>query len=130
MSTNLSWMAENSLVKPIIIKGIYSILVYLLFMYDFLIFANGGVKEIEKIMKLFDRYEKASGQVMNKSMTKIFLGGMSLSRKIAITRESGVCLATLPEKYLGIKLITRRVNRAAITNVVDDLLEKLSTYKC
>lgn len=41
----------------------------------------------------------------------------------------GISLANLPEKYLGVKLITGRVTREVVSNIVDTLIEKLSRYK-
>lgn len=129
LSANLSWMVDKNIIKPMIRKGGYRSPIHLLFTDDIFVFTNGGMKGIRKIMELFDRYRRASGQVMNKAKTKIFLGKISLSRMVANIRETEFCLAELPEKYLGIRIIYGRVNKAAIANVVDDLSEKLSTYK-
>lgn len=70
-------------------------------------------------MKLLERYERMSGQVVNKCKTRLFLGGMSFSRKVAITTETGISLAQVPEKYLGVNLIEGRVTRGSVANVVD-----------
>lgn len=54
---------------------------------------------------------------------------MSLSRKVAITSEIEIDLAKLPEKYLGIKLVRGRVIRNVVSDVEDNIPEKLSKYK-
>lgn len=54
---------------------------------------------------------------------------MPLLRKRAISEEMGIALANLPEKYLGVKLISGRVTRASVSNVVDVINRKLNNYK-
>lgn len=79
---------------------------------------------MRKIMKLLSRYEKTSGQVVNKMKTKLFLGGMSYTRKVAISAEIGIRVANLPKKYMKVKIVSRRVNREVVSNVVDNLSTK------
>lgn len=81
---------------------------------------------MRKLMKLLDRYEKALGQVVNKTKTKLFLGGMTFARKVSISEEIGISVANLPEKYLGIKIVSGRLNKQAVSNVVDSLSRKLT----
>lgn len=100
-----------------------------MFADDIIIFTNGEIKGVRNILALLERYQNASGQVFNKAKTRIFHGCMPLSRKIAITTEIGINVAQLPEKYLGVQLITCRVTRASVANVVDKISRRLDSYK-
>lgn len=55
-----------------------------------MIFADGHIIGTTKVMELLGRYEKTSGQVMNKMKTKSFLRAMSYTRRVAIIEEFGV----------------------------------------
>lgn len=129
LSRNLTMLKDSRQVKPIISGNGYQCPLHLLFADDIIIFANGQIRGIRRILKILERYEKASGQVVNKEKTKLFLGGMSFSRKVAISKETGLSLAELPEKYLGVPFITGKVTRASVANVVDNLSDKLNRYK-
>lgn len=103
LSTNLARLVASNSVRPMIAKGSYKIPLRLLFVDDIVIFANGNMRGNRNILELLDTYEKASEQVVSKAKIKLFLGAMSYSRKIAITRECGFSVAQLPERYLGVK---------------------------
>lgn len=96
------------------------------FVESFGICLAGLIRGMHKLMKLLDRYEKAPGQVVNKSKTKLFLGGMTFARKVTISEEIGISVANLLEKYLGIKIVSGRVNKQAVSNMVDSLSRKLT----
>lgn len=51
---------------------------------------------------------------------------MTLARRVAISKEIGFLVANLPEGYLGIKIVKGRVNKEAVSNVIDSLSRKLS----
>lgn len=73
LSVNLTWLVQNKKLKPMISCPRYQSPSHLLFTDDILLFANGGIKGIRNIMELLLRYQRALGQVMNKTKTKIFL---------------------------------------------------------
>lgn len=96
-------------------------LTHLLFVDDILLFPNGDIKCIRRIVELLDKYGKGLRQVVNMEKTKMFLGRRSFSRKVMIAEESNMKLANLPVKYLGVTLISGRITREAVANVVDTI---------
>lgn len=54
---------------------------------------------------------------------------MAYTRERAITKDIGIMIADLPKKYLGVKLVIRRVTKEVVLNVVDLLTDKLNHYR-
>ncbi|KAF9612720.1 hypothetical protein IFM89_003262 [Coptis chinensis] len=69
-----------------------------------MIFANGEVRGLKKVAKLLQKYKEAAGQDTNKSKCNLFMGGITLGRRRAITQELGVEEGALPETYLGVPI--------------------------
>lgn len=95
LHTNLMDLVKNGRAKPMICSTNYQSLIHLLFANDIMIFANGRIRCIKSILELLQKYKNTSGQVMNKTKTKIFLGAMPWTQKVTITKN----LASIIQSY-------------------------------
>ncbi|XP_026419533.1 uncharacterized protein LOC113315472 [Papaver somniferum] len=59
-------------------------------------------KNIQKLMKLLEEYQKSSGEVINRSKSKLFVDGTTAARTMQIKIMMQMEVSTLPDKYLGV----------------------------
>ncbi|XP_026399812.1 uncharacterized protein LOC113295699 [Papaver somniferum] len=75
---------------------------------DVFIFCNGGKKSVQNLLKLLEEYQDSSGQVINKSKSKLFVDGTSTARTLQIKEIMQMEVNCLPDKYLGVILHSGR----------------------
>ncbi|KAF9624980.1 hypothetical protein IFM89_016800 [Coptis chinensis] len=51
-----------------------------------------------------ERYQASSGQIINKTKSKMFLGGMTQERQEHLHQMLNIQIGALPEKFLGVPL--------------------------
>ncbi|XP_026459018.1 uncharacterized protein LOC113359635 [Papaver somniferum] len=111
----------------VITNGIHP--THMFFADDVFIFCNGAKKSIENLMKLLESYQLSSGQVINKSKSKLFIDGTTEERKRYIQNLIQMDLSTLPYKYLGVILHSGRVRISTIWPMVELMQKKLAYWK-
>ena len=85
-------------------------LTHLCFANDLLIFTKGNIESIvgvQKILKLFYTY---SGMQLNCEKSEFFYSGMNRSLVEQIQTTTGFKCGTLPVRYLGVPLVTKRLS--------------------
>ncbi|XP_026433635.1 uncharacterized protein LOC113331064 [Papaver somniferum] len=87
---------------------------------------EGNMNSLRSLVKLLDSYQQASGQRVCREKSKIYFGGGSLSRRHTIAAFLGMEVTHFPDRYLGVKVMPGAVRYHHISNVVDQLKEKLS----
>ncbi|XP_026383989.1 uncharacterized protein LOC113279508 [Papaver somniferum] len=86
-------------------------------------------KSIQNLMKLLEVYQKNSGQLINKSKSKLFVDGTTAARTMQIKELIQMEVSSLPDKYLGVILQAGRVKISTIWPMVELLQKKLATWK-
>ncbi|PKU78425.1 integrator complex subunit 11 [Dendrobium catenatum] len=73
---------------------------HLSFADDFILFANGFIKNIKLLMKLLSKFHKCSGLKVSKDKSNFFVGNsINQNRILAIQRVCGFQFKNLPIKY-------------------------------
>ncbi|XP_026459411.1 uncharacterized protein LOC113360077 [Papaver somniferum] len=128
LSRNISKMVAEGKISPIVIRNeIHPS--HMFFVDDVFIFCNGAKKSIQNIMKLLEEYQKSSGQVINKSKSKLFMDGTTAARTMQIKEMVQMKVSTLPNKYLGVILQYGRVKISTVWPMVELMQKKLATWK-
>jgi hypothetical protein len=87
---------------------------HLFFADDSLLFCKANMVEWEGLHQILERYEKASGQRLNKEKTSIFLVAIPrLLSRDQILSAAGVPATNCLEKYLGLPAMVGRSRRLA-----------------
>ncbi|XP_026416501.1 uncharacterized protein LOC113311934 [Papaver somniferum] len=120
-------VAEGLIIPMIVRKGIHP--THLFFADDVFLLCNRAKKSITNLMKLLDDYQKGSGQIINKTKSKIFIDGNSVIRKNQIKEILQMELSTFPDKYLGVILSPGRVKVSTVWLMVELIQIKLAAWK-
>ncbi|XP_039070165.1 uncharacterized protein LOC120216981 [Hibiscus syriacus] len=96
-------------------------LTYLSFADDLLIFCKGNVNSVVGVLSVLDQFQPFSGLKFNSSKSELFVAGIPISIIDIIKRVSGFKIGPLLVKYLGIPLVSHKLNdkdcEALITNI-------------
>ncbi|XP_026396126.1 uncharacterized protein LOC113290759 [Papaver somniferum] len=128
LSRNISKLVTEGKISPIVIRnGIHP--THMFFADDVFIFCNGAKKNIMNLMKLLEEYQKISGQVINKSKSKLFVDGTTTASIMQIKEMVQIEVITLPDKYLGVILQSGGVKISTIWPMVEIIQKKLAVSK-
>ncbi|XP_026398977.1 uncharacterized protein LOC113294818 [Papaver somniferum] len=86
-------------------------------------------KCMQYLLKLLEDYQKSSGQIINKSKSKIFIDGTTELRKTVIQDLMQMQRSEFPDKYLGVILSAGRVKSSMVWPMVEMLQGKLDAWK-
>ncbi|XP_026378213.1 uncharacterized protein LOC113272615 [Papaver somniferum] len=111
----------------VIRKGVHP--THLFFTDDVFIFCNGAKKSVEHLMMLLDKYQKGSGQVINKAKSKLLIDGTNAVRKNQIKEFMQMELSDFPDKYLGVILSHGRVKVSTVWPMVEMIQKELVSWK-
>ncbi|XP_026428863.1 uncharacterized protein LOC113324790 [Papaver somniferum] len=101
---------------------------HLIFADDIFIFCNGNKKTLQNLMELLDKYQKASGQMVNKAKSKCFVGGVSDLRRNEIANALQMELSVFPDKYLEVILNPGRVKTHQVWGTVEMMQHMLARW--
>lgn len=69
---------------------------------DVIVFCNASLPTVQAIMKVFEDYGAASGQLVNKTKSHIVLGVIAQQRQQQLNDATGMNVMGLPFDYLGV----------------------------
>lgn len=95
---------------------------HLMFADDVMVFFDGGSSSLHGISEALDDFASWSGLHVNRDKTHLYLAGLDQCESNTIARY-GFPLGSLPIRYLGLPLMSRKLRIAEY----EPLLEKLST---
>ena len=103
---------------------------HLFFSDDSLIFCKATLSNCDSLQRIFQVYEKASGQQLNHPKTSLFFS-TNTSREIQeeIKIRFGAQVIKQHEKYLGLPSLVGRNKRASFNDIKDKLSKKLAGWK-
>ncbi|XP_026434581.1 uncharacterized protein LOC113332120 [Papaver somniferum] len=102
---------------------------HLFFDDDIMIFCKGNMKSLRNLVDLLGLYQRASGQTISREKSKLYYGGGSLRRRDTIADFLGMPIATLPDRYLGVKVMPGAVKYHHIAYVVEKIENQLAGWK-
>ena len=103
---------------------------HLLFPDDCIVFCKASVDEGRKITKILEKYEKESGQKLNKEKTSLFFS-KNMIREVqeAVKDMFGAEIILQHERYLGLPPLVGRGKRKAFNRIKDQVRRKIACWK-
>ena len=100
------------------------------FTNDSLIFCKATLSDCDTLQQIFQVYEKALGQQLNRAKTSLFFS-TNTSRDVQeeIKVRFGAQVIKQHEKYLGLPSLVGRKKRASFNDIKDKLSKKLAGWK-
>lgn len=92
---------------------------------DVLLFSRGDEVSIRLMMQKFRQFSDATGHEVNPAKCKIYFGGIAEHINQTIATEIRYGIGTLPFKYLGVPLSTRKLTINQCQPIIDRMLEKI-----
>ncbi|KAL6512997.1 hypothetical protein OROHE_019787 [Orobanche hederae] len=98
---------------------------HLSFEDDLLLFSKGTMKSISSMLQAFDNFSLTSGLQANLDKSEIYFAGITEVKRRDITTAVGLREGSLPFKYLGVPLSSKRLSIAQFQPLFDKLLGKI-----
>ncbi|KAL2901530.1 hypothetical protein RDABS01_026612 [Bienertia sinuspersici] len=89
---------------------------------------RGDKHSIEKILQGFNAFSKVSGLKANNSKTEVYACGMEEEELQQIIRDSGYKRGSLPFKYLGVPICSRRIGVGQCEKLVEAMTARIKTW--
>ena len=103
---------------------------HLFFANDSLIFCKATILECDSLQCIFQHYENASGQQLNRAKTSLFFSTNTFWEvQEEIKERFGAQVIKQHEKYLGLPSLMRRNKKASFSDIKDKLSKKLAGWK-
>jgi len=109
-------------------RGI-SLPTHILYADDIFICCASTRKNIRCLLRMFNCYSEASGQLVNFDKSKLFRGAMMPARARSLARLSGFSLGVIPFQYLGFPIFQGKPKRIHFQAIVDRIKVKLASWK-
>ncbi|XP_026398770.1 uncharacterized protein LOC113294598 [Papaver somniferum] len=127
LSRNIHKLVQDKKVQPMVIRnGIHP--THLFFVDDIFLFCNGNMRSINHLKRLLLEYQEATGQIINTSKSRCFVGGTSSVRKRQIVDFFHIDISHFPDKYLGMMLVQGKVKSSHLWNLIEYMHHRLSTW--
>lgn len=81
---------------------------HLMFADDVMVFFDGSCSSLQSISDTMNLFGSWSGLRMNSGKTQLFCAGLDQSESLAI-QNSGFAIGSLPIRYLGLPLVSRKL---------------------
>ena len=101
---------------------------HLCFADDLLIFAKGNLELIMGIQNVLRKFYSFSELQLNCEKSEIFYTGISNELMGKIKQETGFKIRSLPVRYLGVPLITRRLGAKDCDTLVDKITARIKSW--
>ena len=101
-------------------------LTHLCFVANLLIFAKGNLKSIIGVHNVMKKFYFLSGLQLNCAKSEIFSTGITRNMLGEIHNETWFKIGTLPVRYLGVPLVTRRLTTKDCAPLVDRIVARIT----
>lgn len=101
---------------------------HLSFADDIMVFTDGKIRSIDSITEVFDYFAKISGLKINMEKSTIYLAGISEERRTAMELKYSIQLGTLPVRYLGLPLLTKRMTAVDYKPLLNRIKSRISSW--
>ncbi|XP_058733186.1 uncharacterized protein LOC131604785 [Vicia villosa] len=100
-------------------------LTHLTFADDVLLFSRGDYQSIELLLTAFREFSESTGLVVNPHKCKMFCSGMDEDTVKRIKSLSGFSSGSLPVRYLGIPLTSKKLSIAQYLPLIERIVGKI-----
>ncbi|XP_058749947.1 uncharacterized protein LOC131622956, partial [Vicia villosa] len=103
-------------------------IINLSFADDLLLFAKADLKSISILMEAFKRFAKSTGLTANMQKCKIYYGNVDIPTKALISHIIEFTEGSLPFRYLGIPLSSKKLSTANCLALVEKMTGKVKKW--
>ncbi|XP_039049215.1 uncharacterized protein LOC120190158 [Hibiscus syriacus] len=103
-------------------------LTHLCFADDLLVFYKGSMDSIIGVQAVLDVFYTMSGLRLNASKCELFPVGISAQQCVSIRNITGFKLGSLPVRYLGVPLVSRKLTVKDCRSLIDKIKAKLNLW--
>lgn len=104
-------------------------LTHLCFADDLLVLSHGSANSVKVIKDTLTEFSKCSGLIPNMGKSTVFFGNLNGVEKQRILDIVPFKIGTLPMKYLGVPLITKRLGINECKELVEKVKAKVKDWK-
>lgn len=109
-------------------KCVESKLTHLCFADDLLIFTEGSLGSVKGVLDIVRSFESKSGLALSITKTNFFTSGLPSDEIEQIKTETGLSHASLPIRYLGIPLVTKKLTMSDCEPLILSVKAKLNSW--
>ena len=116
--------------KPISLSKGGPKLSHICFADDLILFAEASVSQVQVIRKVLEKFCVASGQKVSLEKSKFFFSD-NVSRNLGklISDSSGIASTRDLEKYLGMPVLQKRINKDTFGDILEKMNSRLAGWK-
>ncbi|KAG7580838.1 Reverse transcriptase domain [Arabidopsis suecica] len=103
-------------------------LTHLSFADDLMILSDGKVRSVEGIVEVFNEFAACSGLKISMEKSTVYLAGVTDSTYQAIVDRFPFEVGTLPVRYLGLPLVTKRLSSADYLPLIEQIKKKIGSW--
>lgn len=103
-------------------------LTHLAFADDLLIFLEGSEASLEGVLRILNDFEQMSGLAVNIAKTSLFHSGMDEAELLSIKQKYDLSPGTLPIRYLGLPLHSRKLSVGDCDPLICQVKKKLNGW--
>lgn len=103
-------------------------LTHLCFADDLLIFMDGSLESVQAVLQVLREFELRSGLAVSMHKTSFFASGLTAMETDAIQASTGMPLGSLPVRYLGVPLCTKKLSLLNCEVLLQKIKRKFSSW--
>ena len=103
-------------------------LTHLCFADDLLIFMDGSIDSVQNVLQVLKEFEFRSGLAVSVQKSSFYASGLSQQEIDAIKASTGMPNGTLPVRYLGVPLCTKKLTIANCEFLIQQVKAKFSSW--
>jgi hypothetical protein len=103
-------------------------IINLSFADDLLIFTRGDKKYVELVMAKLQTFSRSTGLYVNPSKCRVYYGGVEDHVKVSIRQTTSFADGSLPFRYLGVPLTSKKLSIHHYMPLVDHIVECIHNW--
>lgn len=101
---------------------------HLCFADDLLIFCDGSLRSVKNVLEVLENFKELSGLSVSISKTCFFACGVKQPEIEQILSQCGLSQGTLPIRYLGVPLCTKKLTLANCEPLIQQVKSKINSW--
>ena len=103
-------------------------LTHLSFADDLLIFIDGLLESVQRVLQILREFENRSGLAVSMQKTSFFASGITDQETAVIQASTGMLCGTLPMRYLGVPLTSKKLNLQNCEPLILQIKKRFSAW--
>lgn len=103
-------------------------LTHLCFADDLLIFMDGSIESLQAVLQILKEFEFRSGLAVSLQKSAFFSSGLSDEERDIIQFSTGMPQGTLPVRYLGVPLCTKKLSLVNCEGLIQQVKRKFNSW--